>query len=192
MGKCHGGIGNVTPNAALVEMAMAYGRSRVLCAAARLGVADALKDDVRNADSLAEACQADGDALYRLLRTLASMGITEETEPRHFRLTALGQPLRKDAPQSAWPSVVFWSDLLADSWSFLTDCVRTGRPASSAVDERKGAVGAPPYGFAAAFSAPGGTWVGRPRRRSSPPQRPSGPSACCRRSEAPPPTTLLR
>ena len=42
MAQCTGGIGNVTPNAALVEMAMAYSRSRILCAAARLGVADAL------------------------------------------------------------------------------------------------------------------------------------------------------
>lgn len=30
------GIGNVTTNAGLVEMAMAYSRSRVLCAAARV------------------------------------------------------------------------------------------------------------------------------------------------------------
>ena len=39
-------------------------------------------------------------------------------------------PLRKDAPDSVWAAVVFWADLLADSWSLLTDCVRTGRPAA--------------------------------------------------------------
>jgi hypothetical protein len=33
-------------------------------------------------------------------------------------------------PHSAWPSVVFWSDLLADSWSLLTDCIRTGKSAA--------------------------------------------------------------
>jgi hypothetical protein len=124
------GIGNVIPNAALVEMAMSYSRSRMLCAAARLGVADALGDEVRSVDLLAESCQADADALYRLLRALASIGITEETTPRHFRLTPFGRPLRRDVPQSAWPAVIFWADLLADSWSLLTDCVRTGKPAS--------------------------------------------------------------
>ena len=36
--------------------------------------------------------------------------------------------------QSAWPAVVFWADLLADSWSLLTDCVRTGKPASQVRD----------------------------------------------------------
>jgi O-methyltransferase domain/Dimerisation domain len=128
------GIGNVTPNAGLVDMAMAYSRSRVLCAAARLGIADALGDEVRDVAFLAERCQADPDALYRLLRALASLGVTEETAPEHFRLTPFGQPLRRDHPQSAWPSVVFWADLLADSWSLLTDCVRTGKSAAEVRD----------------------------------------------------------
>jgi len=129
MAQPNSGIGNVTTNTALVEMAMAYSRSRVLCAAARLGVADALGDEVRSARFLAETCQADANALYRLLRALASIGVTEETAPEHFRLTPFGQPLRKDAPQSVWPDVIFWADLLADEWSLLTDSIRAGKPA---------------------------------------------------------------
>lgn len=115
-------------------MAMAYSRSRVLCAAARLGVADALGDEVRSIDEVAETCQADVDALYRLLRALASIGVTEETTPKYFRLTPFGRPLRRDVAQSVWPAVVFWADLLADSWSLLTDCVRMGKPASQVRD----------------------------------------------------------
>ena len=134
MTESNSGIGNVIQNQGLVEMAMAYSRSRVLCAAARLGVADALADEVRSIAYLAEKCQADPTALYRLLRALASIGVTEETTPEHFRLTAFGKPLRKDAPQSVWPAVVFWSDLLADSWSLLTECVRTGLPAHDVRD----------------------------------------------------------
>jgi hypothetical protein len=134
MAQSNTGIGNVTPNAELVQMAMSYSRSRVLCAAARLGVADALGDEVRSVDEVAETCQADADALFRLLRALASVGVTEETTPKHFRLTPLGRPLRKGVPGSAWPAVIFWSDLLADSWSLLTDCVKTGKPASQVRD----------------------------------------------------------
>jgi hypothetical protein len=130
------GIGNVAANTALFEMAMAYSRSRVLCAAARLGVADALGDEVRSVGFLAEKCQADANALYRLLRALASVGVTEETTPEHFRLTSFGKPLRRDVPQSAWPSVIFWADLLADDWSLLTDCVRTGKRASQVRDPK--------------------------------------------------------
>jgi len=130
------GIGNVTTNTGLVEMAMAYSRSRVLCAAARLGVADALGDEVRSVGFLAEKCQADANALYRLLRALASIGVTEETTPEHFRLTSFGKPLRRDVPQSVWSAVIFWADLLADEWSLLTDCIRTGKPASQVRDPK--------------------------------------------------------
>src|SRR6202161_56498 len=119
MGQHNSGIGNVTTNTGLVEMAMAYSRSRVLCAAARLGVADALGDEVRSVGSLAEECQADADALYRLLRALASIGVTEEATPEHFRLTSFGNPLRRDVLHSVWPAVIFWADLLADDWSLL-------------------------------------------------------------------------
>jgi len=136
MAQSEVGIGNVTPNAELVQMAMSYSRSCMLCAAARLGVADALGDEVRGVEELAETCQADADALYRLLRALASVGITQETTPKHFRLTPFGRPLRRDVAKSAWPAVVFWADLLADNWSLLTDCVRTGKPASQVRDPK--------------------------------------------------------
>ena len=131
-----GGIGNVTGASDLVEMAMAYSRSRVLCAAARLGVADALACGESTVERLSVACGADAVSLYRLLRALASIGVTAETEPGTFVLTPFGEPLRKDAPNSAWPAVVFWSDLLADSWSYLTDCVRTGNTASSVMESQ--------------------------------------------------------
>ena len=136
MAQANSGIGNVTANNGLVEMAMAYSRSRMLCAAARLGVADALGDEVRSIAFLAERCEADATALYRLLRALASIGVTEETTPEHFRLTSFGKPLRRDVPQSAWPAVVFWADLLADSWSLLTECIRTGKPAAQVRDPK--------------------------------------------------------
>ncbi len=121
------GIGNVTPNSQLLEMAMAYSRSRMVCAAARLGIADALGTEEHTVEELAQLCQADCDSLYRLLRALAAIGIVSEAAPRRFVLTHLGQPLRKGVPNSAWPGVVFWSDLLADQWAYLTDSVRTGQ-----------------------------------------------------------------
>lgn len=116
-------------NASLTQMAMGYFRSRVLCAAARLGVADALGDEERTVKQLAAACGAEPTALYRLLRALASFGVVAETSAASFVLTPFGRPLRKDAPDSAWAGVVFWADLLADNWSYLTECVRTGQQA---------------------------------------------------------------
>ena len=84
MAQPESGIGNVTTNTGLVEMAMAYSRSRVLCAAARLGLADALGDEVRSVGFLAEKCQADADALYRLLRALAASASPKRPRPNTF------------------------------------------------------------------------------------------------------------
>lgn len=130
------GIGNVISSPDLVTMAMAYSRSRILCAAARLGVADALAGGQRTYQQIADDCGADPQSLFRLLRALASIGITSETAPGSFVLTPLGSPLRKDAPNSVWSAVVFWSDLLADSWQYLTDCIRTGKTAFSVMESQ--------------------------------------------------------
>jgi hypothetical protein len=129
------GIGNVTATSELLEMAMAFGQSCILSAAARLGVADALRDGERSASDIAARCQADPTSMYRLLRALAAHGLLMETQPQHFRLTQMGQALRKDAPDSAWEAVVFWADLLADSWSQLGECVRTGRNAVQVMEK---------------------------------------------------------
>jgi hypothetical protein len=115
----------------LVEIAMGYQRSRALCAAARLGIADALGESERSAADLAAVCKADVAALHRLLRALASIGIVTESRPGSFVLTEFGRPLRKDVPDSAWPAVIFWADLLANNWSSLTECVRAGKNAAT-------------------------------------------------------------
>ncbi len=129
-------IGNVIANTELVDMAMSYSRSCILCAAARLGIADALGNDERTVEEISQTCNANAASLYRLLRALAVLGITTETSPRRFALTPFGQPLRKDAQNSAWASVVFWSDLLADSWAHLTDCIRTGNTAMQVMQQQ--------------------------------------------------------
>jgi hypothetical protein len=128
-------IGNVIASNELQEMATAYGPSCVLCAAARLGIADALGDAERTASDVATACKADAPSMYRLLRAMAALGLLNQTSPQHFRLTALGKPLRRDVPDSAWAAVVFWADLLANFWTQLGECVRTGQNASQIMEQ---------------------------------------------------------
>src|SRR5262245_6768457 len=118
-------------NMKLVEIAVAYQRSRVLCAAARLGVADALKEGERSVQQIAASTAAEPASLHRLLRTLAAMGVVSQTHPDRFVLTELGEPLIKGVAGSAWPPVIFWADWLAENWASLTECVRTGKNAAS-------------------------------------------------------------
>jgi hypothetical protein len=121
-------------------MAQGYFRGKALCAAVRLKVADALGDEERTLDELAAVTETNADSLYRLLRALASIGVVEEVAPSRFALTALGRPLRRDAPDSVWASIVFWADLLADSWTYMADCVRAGgKSGAAAVMEWEGA-----------------------------------------------------
>ena len=118
MPKSDAGVGNLVRNKPLTEMAMGFSRSRVLSAAVRLGLADALGDTEQSVSDIAVSCGAKPGALYRLLRSLASFGIVTERTPERFALTALGNSLRKDTPNSEWAAVVFWGDLLADNWSY--------------------------------------------------------------------------
>jgi hypothetical protein len=66
------------------------------------------------------------------MRALASMGIVEEVASGHFALTRTGALLRRDAKDSVWASIVFWSDLLADAWTYLPECVRAGSNSGAA------------------------------------------------------------
>jgi hypothetical protein len=130
---------NASARATLVDMTQGYFRGKVICAAVRLGIADALGDGEKNLEELAVAIAADPNALHRLLRTLASIGIVREVAPTRFALTPLGQPLRRDVPGTVWASIVFWADLIADSWTYLADCVKAGgNLIAAAVMEREG------------------------------------------------------
>jgi O-methyltransferase domain/Dimerisation domain len=137
MSATQAGVGNVIKNKPLTEMAMAFARGRALCAAARLGVGDALCEKELSLDELAAVCKAHAPSLRRLLRALASFGVVVEKSPDCFALTPLGQPLRKDAPNSEWYPIVFWSDHIADGWSQLTDCVRSGDSSMKVMERKK-------------------------------------------------------
>jgi DNA-binding IscR family transcriptional regulator len=73
--------------------------AQAVSVAATLGVADQLGRGPHRAEEIAEAVEADHDALYRLLRALSGLGLVEESGGRRFALTELGELLRTDAPR---------------------------------------------------------------------------------------------
>lgn len=112
-------------------MAREFMRGKVICAAVRLGIPDALGEGKSSLEELAAATSTDLQSLHRLLRALAGMGIVAETGPGSFQLTQLGEPLRRNAPHSVWASIIFWSDLLADFWTYLPECIKAGGGATA-------------------------------------------------------------
>jgi hypothetical protein len=104
--------------------------SRLLYVAAELGLAELLGDGPRDSAALAAAAGADPDALRRVLRGLAQLGVVAQGAEGHFALTPLGACLRADAPDSQ-RAYVRWSGhpIWLRMWAHFPDTVRTGRAA---------------------------------------------------------------
>ena len=118
------------PQMLLYQMATGHYLSRALDLAARLGVADHLKDGAKSADALARATATHAPSLHRVLRLLASHGVLIEQEDGAFALTPIGECLRTDEPGSAAAMVkLFAGTRIQDNWKDLEYCVRTGEPA---------------------------------------------------------------
>lgn len=132
----------VPPHVHVLQLMMGMWHSQIIAAAARFGVADLIASGIHDADSLAQECGADPDALYRLLRACAALGIFFESEPRRFALTPAGECLRTDTPGSL-------RDLLIAEtapghwlpWGRLFDAVQQGRSPAEDV------LGAPPWEY---------------------------------------------
>ena len=89
-----------TPMLAFVELASGLWITQALNVAAKLGVADLLTEGAKSVEELAQATETYAPSLYRLLRTLASVGVFTEVEPKKFALTPVGEYLRDDHPGS--------------------------------------------------------------------------------------------
>jgi len=106
--------------------------SRAIYVAAKLGIADLLKDGPRHSADLAEATQSHAPSLHRLMRLLASAGIFAETASEQFRLAPMGEFLRSDAPGSyRAQALLFAGPFQQRAWSRLLDIVQTGQGSSS-------------------------------------------------------------
>src|SRR5690349_20039982 len=70
----------------LAAMITGFHASQMLHVAAKLRIADLLKDGPRSTAELATLAGAHEDSLYLVMRTLASLGIFTEMENRRFAL----------------------------------------------------------------------------------------------------------
>ena len=93
-----------------------------------LGIADLLAGGPKNSDELAQVTGTVARTLHRVLKTLVAAGVFAEDKAGCFRLTALSQPPRSDAPDSVRAASIFLSGE-SELEGFLVDCVRTGKTA---------------------------------------------------------------
>jgi hypothetical protein len=118
------------PPVALLQLTTSCWISQAVYVAAKLGVADLLKDGPKGCDELAEGTQTDSRSLRRLLRTLSSVGVFAETADGRFDLTPIAECLRSDGPYSmrAWATMI-GEDWHWSMWGELLYGVMTGKPA---------------------------------------------------------------
>lgn len=101
--------------------------SQTLFTGVQLGVFEAVGRSRKTAETVAGQLELKPSMTYRLLRALASLGLLTEDEDRSFSLTAEGEFLLQDHPQSLRPLV-----LLEEGpehyavWKHLSDIVREG------------------------------------------------------------------
>jgi len=118
------------PPLALYQLGIGHYFSRAIYLAAKLSLADLLKDGPRDCRELARATETHAPSLNRLMRLLASVGVFAEQEDGKFALGPLGEFLRTGVPGSMRAmAMLFAGDKIVDAWKELEYCVRTGEPA---------------------------------------------------------------
>jgi O-methyltransferase domain/Dimerisation domain len=124
------------PNASVLELISSAWAVQAVYTATKLGIIDELRDGPKTSDAVAEGVGADPDAVYRLMRLLASRGLFTRRRDGRFALAPMGEALRADAPGSIRGYVLFAGDPLHwEHWGQLSHSVRTGR---CAVEEVRG------------------------------------------------------
>jgi hypothetical protein len=113
----------------IMEMASAFILSRAIHIAGELKIADLMTDGPQNITALAQRSGLDQDALYRLLRLLASYNIFSHDQSNNFSLTPLAQQLVSTDPHSLWAWITYHNDI--NRWAAYGDmkyCLETGKP----------------------------------------------------------------
>ncbi|HXX43489.1 MAG TPA: methyltransferase [Candidatus Acidoferrales bacterium] len=113
--------------AQVMMLARGYATSACLHTAAKFGIADLLSSGPKAVSELARESKANEDALYRVLRALASINVFRETAPRTFVNTPISETLRSDIAGSTRDAVLFMADELhMRIYSELAYSVETG------------------------------------------------------------------
>jgi len=111
----------------MLNLIIGYWVSQMIFVAAKLGLADHLKDGPKSAADLARTTRMNADGLQRLLRALASVGVFAERADGRFELTPLAATLDSKAPGSMRAFALMIVEAYNwDSWKELAHSVETG------------------------------------------------------------------
>jgi hypothetical protein len=111
-------------------MQLLFGKQLTYCLSgvARLGVADHMNAAPMSVEDIAAKTGAHAPSLYRVMRTLASVGVFKEGPPRQFALTQAGELLKSDVPGTVrYFAMMFGDEWTTRAYEHFVDCLRTGQ-----------------------------------------------------------------
>jgi hypothetical protein len=113
----------------IMTMCTGYMIAAALYPVTKLGIAELLADGPLSIQELASKTGANEDALYRVMRALANVGVFTEVAPRSFGLSPAAHVLRSDVPGSM-RDLVLWmtNEFHFKTWGDMTHSVMTGKP----------------------------------------------------------------
>lgn len=101
--------------------------SQGIYVAAKLGIADLLKNGAKTTNELAQSTDTDLQSLYRIMRALVSHGIFAESASSCFINTPVSQYLQSDFPGSVRDVVILEGEQwLWQAWGGLFSALKTG------------------------------------------------------------------
>lgn len=112
-------------NRAMVDLLARGLLVQAVAVAARLRIADLVADGPRSAEELSAVVEADPDALARLLRTLAGLGVLVRDEDGRYGPTPLSRAI-EDAPGSSREFALFAGEFLWEPWGRFRESIETG------------------------------------------------------------------
>ena len=118
------------PQAVIMQLSMGAAVTQAIYVAAKLGIADILANGEKSVDEIAIAADAHSPSLYRILRSLASLGVFTETEKRIFANTPVSEVLRSGIPGSMRGSMIFMGEPWHyNVWADMLHSAKTGETA---------------------------------------------------------------
>src|SRR3984893_17435151 len=113
----------------LFQMTPGYWVSQAIYVAAKLGIADLLKDGPQSCVALATATGADTPSLFRLMRALASVGVFSHGRTDCFALSRLAESLQTEVHGSLRAMVITLGEIHYQACGNLLHSIQTGSPA---------------------------------------------------------------
>lgn len=119
-----------TSSLKLFDLVQSHRVTAVVYVAAKLGIAELLRNGPKSVNELAKTTGADQHALRRLLVALSTVGVCLRAGEDRYELTEMGSGLDSAAEHSFKGWAIFEGEILSKSWNGMLESIMTGKTAA--------------------------------------------------------------